>query len=172
MRESNELNTNEIREILRKGWMTHDAMWFYNVNKEFGIDATNRINLAAIDGMGAIEVGRYKKILGYDKNKKFTSFDEFKVFFKQVFEIIKPDFMDFEYSVSEKNIIRWKWANCFAYNGVSQIGVVDNYQCGILRRIESWLKTLGIPYTIEPEIKGCLMHTNGKCEGEFHFNFD
>lgn len=32
------LQKNELKELLNKGWMTHDAMWFYNCLQEFGIE--------------------------------------------------------------------------------------------------------------------------------------
>jgi len=68
---------NELKELLNKGWMTHDAMWFYHCLEEFGIEKTNRINLADIKSMSAIEIKRYQKALGLEK---VDTFDEFKHF--------------------------------------------------------------------------------------------
>jgi hypothetical protein len=33
----NSLSKNQLKEIINKNWMTHDAMWFYNCLQEFGI---------------------------------------------------------------------------------------------------------------------------------------
>ena len=34
------LEKNELKELLNKNWMTHDAMWFYNCLQECGIEKT------------------------------------------------------------------------------------------------------------------------------------
>jgi hypothetical protein len=58
------LEKNELKELLNKGWMTHDAMWFLNCMKECGIEQTNKINKAAVRDMAAIEIKRHQKALG------------------------------------------------------------------------------------------------------------
>ena len=63
----NSLSKNELKEILNKNWMTHDAMWFYNCLQEFGIEKTNKINKAAIRDMAAIEIKRIQKAVGASK---------------------------------------------------------------------------------------------------------
>ena len=73
----NSLSKNELKEILNKNWMTHDAMWFYNCLREFGIEKTNKINKASIRGMAAIEIKRIKKAVGANQ---INTFDEFKSF--------------------------------------------------------------------------------------------
>lgn len=35
------LEKKEIKEILSKGWITHDAMWFAHALKDLGIEKTN-----------------------------------------------------------------------------------------------------------------------------------
>lgn len=59
------LEKNEIKELLSKGWITHDAMWFFHALQEVGIEKTNRINRAAAESMSLIEVARLKKALGF-----------------------------------------------------------------------------------------------------------
>lgn len=172
MQIAEQIDKHQLRELLSKGWLTHDAIWFYNVIKEIGIDKANIINLNSIEAMAAIEIQRYLKALGYQKDTKFTRFQDFVEFFDSGFSILKADFMDFKYDISNHNLIYWKWNSCFAYNGMSQFGLIDHYQCGVIHRIETWFKTLGIKNTLEPKIKGCLMHTQGSCEGKFCFYFD
>jgi hypothetical protein len=52
------LKKSELKEILIKNWMTHDAMWLYHCLQECGIERTNKINKAAIRSMAAIEIRR------------------------------------------------------------------------------------------------------------------
>ncbi len=160
----------ELKELLIKGWMTHDAMWFYHCLQECGIEKTNRINKAAIRAMSAIEIKRVQKAVGAGK---LETFDEFKLFFEAAMRIVKGEFMEFTYRMPAKNMMHSEWrGSCFAYDGVKALGVIDRYECGIMLRIETWLDTLGIKYEVEPKVTGCMMHTEGKCFRDYRFFFD
>ena len=163
------LERDELKEILNKGWMTHDAMWFYNCLQECGIEQTNRINKAAVRDMSAIEIKRIQKALGAGE---FDSFDAFKRFFDMAMAIATGKFMKYNYTMPANNHLRAEWTSCFAYEGVKALGVIDRYECGIMLRIETWLDTLGIKYEVEPKVTGCMMHTDGKCLRDYRFFFD
>lgn len=162
------LRKNELKEILIKNWMTHDAMWFYNCLQECGIERTNKINKAAIRSMAAIEIKRIKKAVGIDK---VETFEDLKPVIDAAFHILKGDFMDFTYSFPAKNILHGEWKNCFAYNGVKQLGILDQYQCGIVERVYGWFDGLGVKYSVSPQVDGCMMHTDGKCFRDISFTF-
>ena len=49
---------------------------------------------------------------------------------------------------------------------MKRIGAIDGYRCGVMYRIECWLEVLGVRYSMQPIIEGCLMHETGVCEGE------
>jgi len=159
----------EMRDLLGKGWLTHDGLWFLHTCREFGIEKANELNKAAIKSMAPIEMDRMRRLLGI-KREKFESFDELVQFMLGGLEVTLPDsvFKKFRFTPSAENLIRWKWENmqCFAYKGMKQAGVIDGYSCGVMYRIECWLKSLGVRYSIKPAIKGCLMHEKGSCEGE------
>jgi hypothetical protein len=159
----------DLKELLNKCWMTHDAMWFYNCLQEFGIDKANQINQAAIRSLGPIEIKRYQKALKVDR---FDSFEVLVLFFQKVMAIVSGKFMRYNFSFSEKNRIHAEWESCFAYEGMKKIGVVDRYQCGIMLRIEVWFDTLGIKYQVEPKVTGCMMHTEGHCFRDYRFFFE
>ena len=59
----------EIRDLLGKGWLTHDGMWFYHTCQEFGIEKANALNNAAIKSLAPIEMERAKRVLGIDKDR-------------------------------------------------------------------------------------------------------
>jgi hypothetical protein len=163
------LQKNELKELLNKGWMTHDAMWFYNYLQEFGIEKTNKVNKAAIRDMSAIEIKRIHKALG---TPPINTFDEFKSFFDQAMEIATGKFMKYKYSSPSHNLIHGEWESCFAHDGMKTLGVADRYECGVMLRINTWLETLGIKYELEPKVTGCIMHSHGKCIFEYRFFFD
>ncbi len=162
------ISKNDLRELLTKGWMTHDAMWLYHCLQECGIEKANIINTAAVTSMSVIEISRVKKALGYPKEFKIETFDQLFEIMKGAMALIKADFMEFKFSRPKNNILHWEWEkeSCFAYEGVSNLGIIDQYQCGIMLRIEGWLKGLGIKYEIDPKIDGCLMKSRGFCEGD------
>jgi len=167
--DTNSLNKNELKEILNKSWMTHDAKWFYHCLQEFGIEKTNKINKAAVRDMSAIEIKRIQKAIGAGQ---MDTFDEFKLFFDKVMEIVTGKFMKCKYSMPAHNLMHFEWESCFAHEGMKTLGVIDSYECGVILRINTWLDTLGIKYEVEPKVTGCMMHTDGKCFRDYRFFFD
>ena len=164
-----EIEKTEIRDLLGKGWLTHDGMWFYNTCCEFGIEKANKLNKATIKSMVPFEIDRMKRILGIVQ-ENFKNFEELVQFMLAGLELTLPDsvFKNFHIIPSAENLIRWEWdkLQCFAYKGIKQIGVIDGYSCGVMYRIECWLEALGVRYSMQPVIEGCLMHEKGVCEGE------
>jgi len=163
------IDKRDLRELITKGWMTHDAMWFYHTLQEFGIEKTNKINLAAVQSMSVIEAKRLKKAAGM-KKETVDSFEEFKDLMESFFSLVKVDFMDFYWSSPEKNLFLWGYHKCWAHDGISKLGVIDKYRCGVILRVTTWFEALGVAYCVKPEWNGCLMHTIGKCAGEFRFS--
>lgn len=167
------LEKREVRELISKGWITHDAMWFVHCLQEFGIEKTNELNRAAVRSMATIEVGRLKKMLGVTK-ETFVTFDELMEFLKSALDIVLADFMQVKFNTPSKNILHWEMEkeSCFVYKGMCRLGLSDQYECGVLHRIECWLDTLNIPYTMTPQVKKCLMHDTGECSGNFILNLE
>jgi hypothetical protein len=163
------LSKDDLKEILNKNWMTHDAMWFYLCLQEFGIEKTNKINKAAVCNMAAIEIKRIHKALGA---VPLDTFDKFQNFFNTVMEIVTGKFMKYRYSMPEKNLVHAQWDECFAHEGMKKLGISDRYECGIMLRIDTWLKTLGIKFEVEPKVTGCMMDKEGKCLFKYRFFFD
>jgi hypothetical protein len=163
------LEKNELKEILIKNRMTHDAMWFYHCLQECGIERTNKINKAAVRAMGIIEIRRIQRAVGIEK---VETFDDFRSLFEAAWDIVRADFMKSSFNLPSKNILRGDFERCFAYEGIKQIGVIEQYQCGIFERIYGWFDGMGIKYSVSPQVAGCMMHTDGKCFREITFTFD
>jgi hypothetical protein len=165
----------QIRDLLGKGWLTHDGMWFFNVYQRLGIEQANALNRAAIQSLAPIEMLRAKKMLGF-MDSDIETFEELRDFMLGSLEIILPQsvFSRAHFESREINTIHWEWeeGECFAYKGMKQIGILDEYECGVMFRIECWLRALGIQYEIEPKIGKCIMHERGACRGEIKTFFD
>lgn len=165
------LDKYEIKEFFSKGWLTHDAMWFYHCLQEFGAEHANSINKSAIKSMAAVEINRILKLMNREKEPVDT-FDSLREIIDTTFKFIQPRFMKIYYDFPEKNVFRGGFSECFAYEGVRKFGLIDLYQCGVLVRIHGWLDSLGVQYEMVPDFTGCLMHRNRKCEIMFRFNLD
>lgn len=164
----NKIGKREIRDLLGKGWLTHDGMWFYHTFQELGIEKANKLNKSAIRSLAPIEIERIKKVLGIGE-EKIGTFEELKDFMLEAIELILPNsvFEKFRFRASPKDLLHWQWerGQCFAYKSMKQIGIIDGYSCGVMYRIECWLEALGIKYSIEPKIDKCIMHEKGACLG-------
>ena len=167
------LEKKEVKELLGKCWMTHDGMWFYHTMSEVGIEKANWLNKSAIESLAPIEIKRLKKAMNLPEDH-FTTFEGVKNFFMNVADFLIPDFMNVQISFLEPNTITWSFneKKCFAYNGINMIGVIDEYECGVLYRIKCWLTVLGIKFEMEPEVYKCIMPARGECSGQFTLLFD
>ena len=167
---ADQVTKKELIELLGKCWMTHDGMWFYNTLMESGIEKANKINKAAMKSLAPIEIGRLKKKVGIEE---ITTYASFRQFFSKVSELMIPEFMNLSVEFPGKGVVTWEFneRNCFAYNGIRMLGVIDAYECGPLYRIKCWLETLGIQYRMEPDIHKCVMPEKGRCAGRFVLQF-
>jgi len=171
LRLAQDMSQKETIDLLNKCWMTHDGMWFFHCLQEFGIEATNRINQAAIQSLACIEIKRIKQLLGIENEIK--DIETFRSFFMQVSELMVPDFMNVRFNFPETNQVTWVFnqGKCFAYEGIKRVGSIDKYACGVLYRIRCWLDVLEIENSLDPAIGKCNMHVKGHCSGKIHLTF-
>lgn len=167
-----EITKEELIDLENRCWMTHDGMWFFVCLSNFGIEQANKLNKSAISGLAPFEIARTKKTIGY-KKEKMESFQEFKDYFTIAKTLFIPPFMNATMSFPKENVMRWEFepGQCFAYKGIKRLGAIDQYECGVIYRIECWLKCLGIQYKTIPKIDKCLMHMIGRCSGEIELTF-
>lgn len=171
MKSPRQINRQELIELLVKCWMTHDGLWFYHCLQEFGIEKTNKINKAALKSLAPIETGRIKRALGIAK-AQLETFEEFKHFFEGACALLMADFMNINVSFPQKNVLHWEFEpqKCFAYKGIQNMGVIGEYDCGVIFRIECWIDSLGIKYRVTPPTRKCSMLVDGTCSGDFRFD--
>lgn len=163
------IDAKELKELLVKCWMTHDAMWFMHSMQECGIEKTSKINKAAAHSVGMVEIKRIQQALSIEK---VETFDNLKEIIEGVHELISAEFMDFTYGFPSENIIRWEmYDKCFAHDGIKKMGAIDRYQCGIFARIEGWFDGLELKYDVTPKVEGCMKLAGGDCFREYIFRF-
>ncbi len=164
------IGVEDVRELLSKGWMTHDATWFAHSTVEVGIQKTNEINRAAVRSMALVEVKRIKKLLGV---QRVTTPEELEAFVRAASAFIKPRFMKYELTFPEPGVLRWRWeqGQCFAFQGIKSLGLLDEYRCGIYVRVQAWLEGLNLPFEMTPDTQRCLMLDSGCCQRTFRVTF-
>jgi hypothetical protein len=74
----------------------------------------------------------------------------------------------------EKNVLHWEFLpqKCFAYKGMQNIGVIEDYECGVVYRVGCWIESLGVPYNVSPTITKCMMQAKGYCAGDFRLRLN
>jgi hypothetical protein len=159
----------ELKELLIKNWMSHDGFWFYHCLQNLGIEQANTLNRAAIQSLAATEVPRIARALGL--KSEIETFEEFKAIFPEIFSVVKGDFMEFDYTFTAHDSMKWEMRRCFAYEGMKRMGVIDRYQCGVIFRILCWLAVLKLKYSVDPPIENCLRVKRGNCSGEIFLYF-
>lgn len=170
MRMLEDITKEEITILLNKCWMTHDGMWFFSCLQEYGIEAANKLNKAAIEYLAPIEVGRLKKVFGVTA-ESLGNLEEFRAFFNRVSKLVIPDFMGGEFTINEDFTLDMKMRpdECFAYKGIKRLGVIDRYECGVFFRIECWMRNLGLTFESDNNAQHCLFFHNGSCRKQLRF---
>jgi len=139
------------------------------------MEQANRINRQAIKSLAAIEMGRARKVLRVE-DEDLRSFEGLQQFMYDALRMTLPEsvFSRASFTFVPPDIFHWEWRDggCFAYTAMRQMGVIDAYVCGVMYRIECWLESSGIPYTMVPRIENCIMHETGHCRGDFTIDFE
>jgi hypothetical protein len=166
------LNRDDVKELFSKNWLTHDAMWYGSCMQELGPEKANQLNKRAVRLMAAIEIKRVMKLMDKPKGVTIKTFDELAEIIETAFRLVQTSFLTFDFSFPEKNLLRGRFNECFAHDGVEKFGMIADYECGIVERVKGWLDSLGVTYKMIPDFTGCLMHQNGICEVDFRFDLD
>lgn len=171
MKSLDDISKQELIELENSCWMTHDGMWFYSCLNRFGIEEANRLNKSAIKGLAPFEIERTKKLFGFDK-RTLKTFDDCRAYFLIAKPLFIPSFMNATISFRGPNVMHWEFEpnNCFAFKGMKRMGVIDDYECGVIYRIECWLDCLGVQYKTKPRIDKCMMREGGHCAGDIELD--
>jgi len=157
----------QLRDLLAKGWLTHDGMWFDQTARAFGLAEANRLNRAAIRAMAPFEVSRLVEALGVAPGE-LADAGAVARFVAAGVTLVTPASVGGRLRVwGAGRRLRWEWdrGECFAYKGMQRFGYLAGYECGVIYRIECWLEALGVRPLGEPVVGPCLMRAGGECAG-------
>jgi len=162
------LTREQGRDLVAKGWLTHDGMWFDEAARTLGIGPANDMNRAAIRAMAPFEVSRLAKALGVDPGALRDPAAVAR-FVAAGIRLVTPESVFAHLRVTAGvGLLHWEWdpGECFAYKGMRRFGWLDGYRCGVIYRVECWLEALGVRPRGEPAVEGCVMHATGGCAGD------
>ena len=158
-----------VRDLVAKGWLTHDGMWFDQAARTLGVETANELNRAAIRAMAPFEVSRLCAALGVEASD-LRDADAIARFVSDGISLVTPASVSgpLRVGAGAAGSIRWEWepGECFAFKGMARFGHLDGYRCGVIYRIQCWVDALGVAPLGEPVVEGCLMRDGGVCSGE------
>ena len=163
------IDPQKLNSFLIKNWMTHDALWYVEAAKAFGMAAASPMNLKVCRTLGRIECQRLMKTVGAASPGNMDEYQELFEFGRQVFV---PDFMKFQIEYPGNDMQIFHVFDCFAHRGMEKAGLIADYECGIFERIEGWLDAMGLKYNRSPDLSRCLKFKGEECRIKFKFHFN
>ena len=164
------LSPQQREELLIKCWMSHDARWFTAVAMNHGMQAANRANQAAVREEGKVEARRLARALGLGPVQNAA---DFLLAQEAMIGLLGPDLLEYDAAqTGDPPEAGWRIEikRCFAFDNVSRAGVADQYECGILPRVQGWLEGLGLQYEMTPALGKCLKAQGQECAYAFRLN--
>ncbi len=148
------------KDLLVKGWMSHDARWFMAVAEHFGIDAANRLNQFVCRGIGRVEMKRFMKSLSLSPPKDMEEYLNLK---KAAISLYGPDFVEYGLEIIDPKSYKMHLKRCFAYENIVKAGIEKNYECGIFARLQGWIDAQGLGHELTPPLGKCMKVLGEEC---------
>jgi len=164
----NHLSFDSQKDLLIKGWMSHDARWFMAVTERFGIEEANRLNQKVCRELGQVEMKRFMKTLNLPFPKNI---DEHLTMNKEAISLYGPDLIDYEIRILDHQSYEMHIKRCFAYENVVKAGIKDQYECGILARVQGWIDAQGLEHELIPSLSKCMKVLEKECSYKIALQF-
>jgi len=164
----NSLSFEIEKDLLIKGWMSHDARWFMAVAEHFGIEAASRLNQIVARELGRVEMKRFMKALTLSQPKDL---EEYLTFNKAAFALYGSGLAEYDIKALDHQSYEIHLKRCFAYENIVRAGIKDQYECGILARIQGWIDAQGLEHELAPPLGKCMMVSGKECRYTITLNF-
>ena len=163
------LSVEKEKDLLIKGWMSHDARWFMAVAEHFGIDAANRLNQMVARELGRVEFKRFMKALLLSVPQCIEDYLGLK---KMALTLYGPDLVEYEIEVIDTQSYKMDMKRCFAYENIVRAGIEKEYECGIFARLQGWIDALGLEHELTPPLGKCMKVLGKECCFTLKLRFD
>ncbi|MDI6761939.1 MAG: DUF6125 family protein [Thermodesulfobacteriota bacterium] len=155
-----ELSFSEQKDLLIKGWMSHDARWFMAVAERFGTEEANRLNQKVCRELGKVEMKRFMKAFGLLPPQTVHEHVRMN---DAAISLYGPDLIEYDIKVLDHQSYEMRIKRCFAHENVVQAGIKDQYQCGILARVQGWIDAQGLEHELTPSLGKCMKVLRKEC---------
>ena len=156
----NRLSFESQKDLLIRGWMSHDARWFMAVAENFGIEAANRLNQSVCRDLGRVEMTRFIKSLALPQPIDMGQYLSLK---KAAISLYGPDLIEYEIKTLDHQSYEMHLKRCFAYENIVKAGIKDQYECGIFSRLQGWIDAQGLEHEVMPPLGKCLKVFGKEC---------
>ena len=157
----NSLSFDAQKDLLIKGWMSHDARWFMAVAKHFGMDAANRLNQSVCREIGRVEMKRYMKTLGLSPVKNL---EEYLTLMKAALSLYGSSLAEYEIRAVNGESYEMRMKRCFAYENIVRAGIEEQCECGVFARLQGWIDAQGLEHELAPSLGKCMVVLGKECK--------
>jgi hypothetical protein len=165
----NGLSFDVQKGLLIKGWMSHDARWFMAVAEHFGIEHANRLNQKVARELGRVEMKRFMKALNLSPSRNMEEYLDLK---KAALSMFGRDLVDYEIKILDHQSYEMDLTRCFAHENIVRAGIKDEYECGILSRLQGWIDAQGLEHELAPPLGKCMKVSGKECRYRITIRFN
>ena len=164
----NHLSIDVQKDLLIKGWMSHDARWYMAVAGHFGIEHANRLNQKVARDLGRVEMKRFMKALDLSPSRNMEEYLNLK---KAALSMFGRDLVDYEIKTLDHQSYEIHLRRCFAHENIVRAGINDEYECGILSRFQGWIDAQEIEHDLTPALGKCTKVLEKECRYKITLKF-
>ena len=162
------MNGEQVKNFLLTNWMTHDALWYREAASRFGMTEASPMNLRVCRSLGRIE---FKRLLRETGSNPPKNMGQLKKLYQEARRILVPTLMETEVDFQRDDKIVFKTRTCFAHKGMTEAGLIDEYECGIFERIKGWFDAMEVDNMLSPDLSRCLKYRGQECHVKVGFQF-
>jgi hypothetical protein len=156
----NRLSSEIQKDLLIKGWMSHDARWFMAVAEYSGIEHANRLNQKIVRDVGRVEMKRFMKALNLSPSRNMEEYLNLK---KAALSMFGRDLVDYDIKILDHQSYEMHLKRCFAHENILRAGIKDQYECGIFSRLQGWIDAQGLEHELTPALGKCMRVLGKEC---------
>ena len=164
----NSLSFGMEKDLLIKGWMSHDARWFMAVAKHFGMDAANLLNQSVCREIGRVEMKRYMKTLALSPARNL---EEYLTLMEAALSLYGSGLAEYEIKTLNYQSYETHMRRCFAFENIVRAGIEDRCECGIFARLQGWIDAQGLEHELTPPVGKCMMVLGKECRYKITLHF-
>ena len=82
---------------------------------------------------------------------------------KAALSLYGPDLVEYEIKILDHQSYEMRLKRCFAYENIVRAGIKDQYECGILARLQGWIDAHGLEHELTPPLGKCMMVLGKEC---------